>query len=525
MVDALSISEIDSKLEEVRTLRRSDIQTAFRKASELLEITRTVGYKAGQSRAHYESAACLSFLSRLDEARTHLQRALELTCESDDVRQRRHLLIGLAVVEKNSGNLDVALNLLKEVTEAEIIDDATALANNNAASIYYDLGDFVSGADHINKAFHAAVELGDVRSRIQAVIGLALLQIEIHSDVEALKLLEAELDNVDNTLLDLQCQLLAPITNILSTLGRIDEAKKSYARLEKLARQHKNDFMLQQVEAAYCTLLFADGRYSEAVKILESTYQTTRYPECKVNAMIELTSGFVNLGRFEEALSICAQFENVNLRRREKLKVLTNQARALTALGQHERANTSYEQVLSAESKLLLEQTRFKVSSINVLLMILQIKNESQLQQLRASQLEETLSLTTSALVAQTDLLAKFRDDIRMLVRKLPPTEPVVKELKEKLKALPCESVDWERFDAQFKAAHPEFVKNLTTTHTELTSMEVRICSLLRSSLKSQDIGRLLCLSDRTVENHRFNIRKKLALARSVDLKVYLQRF
>jgi tetratricopeptide (TPR) repeat protein/DNA-binding CsgD family transcriptional regulator len=166
-----------------------------------------------------------------------------------------------------------------------------------------------------------------------------------------------------------------------------------------------------------------------------------------------------------------------------------------------------------------------RLQTLSILMDREHLKHQNEIDRIRHDHLKRELHNTTTALLTQTELLANFRDEIRAAVRKLPPTEPVVKELKEKLKALPCESVDWERFDAQFKAAHPEFVKNLTTTHADLTSMEVRICSLLRSSLKSQDIGRLLCLSDRTVENHRFNIRKKLALARSVDLKVYLQRF
>ena len=37
-------------------------------------------------------------------------------------------------------------------------------------------------------------------------------------------------------------------------------------------------------------------------------------------------------------------------------------------------------------------------------------------------------------------------------------------------------------------------------------------------NLKSEDIARLFCLSDRTVENHRMHIRKKMKLESGEDL-------
>jgi DNA-binding CsgD family transcriptional regulator len=51
-----------------------------------------------------------------------------------------------------------------------------------------------------------------------------------------------------------------------------------------------------------------------------------------------------------------------------------------------------------------------------------------------------------------------------------------------------------------------------------LTKMEVRICSLVKVRLTTLDISQLLCLSERTVENHRMNIRKKIGLGQRKDL-------
>jgi len=48
--------------------------------------------------------------------------------------------------------------------------------------------------------------------------------------------------------------------------------------------------------------------------------------------------------------------------------------------------------------------------------------------------------------------------------------------------------------------------------------MEVKVCALLKLKLMPLDIAQLLCLSERSVEWHRLNVRKKLGVARGQDV-------
>ena len=135
---------------------------------------------------------------------------------------------------------------------------------------------------------------------------------------------------------------------------------------------------------------------------------------------------------------------------------------------------------------------------------------------------ERELSNATLQLLAQTELLAELRNDLLAIARKIPPTEPAARELRERVKRLPCESVDWERFDRQFREVHPDFVRALTARAPDLTPTEVRICSMLRMNLKSHEIAQIFCTTDRGVEFHRLNIRKKLKLQREEKLPIVL---
>jgi DNA-binding CsgD family transcriptional regulator len=90
-----------------------------------------------------------------------------------------------------------------------------------------------------------------------------------------------------------------------------------------------------------------------------------------------------------------------------------------------------------------------------------------------------------------------------------------VKEIRQKLKTLPVEEMNWTTFDAQFTSVHPDFTAKLLEKYPDLSTAEVRLCKLLRLNLKSADIARLFCLSERTIETQRFAVRKKLGLKRT----------
>ena len=71
----------------------------------------------------------------------------------------------------------------------------------------------------------------------------------------------------------------------------------------------------------------------------------------------------------------------------------------------------------------------------------------------------------------------------------------------------------WEDFIARFQDINPNFVSFLTTNYPNLTPTELKICSLTKTGLNSKDISSILKLSMRSVENHKYNIRKKFDLS------------
>jgi DNA-binding CsgD family transcriptional regulator len=152
-------------------------------------------------------------------------------------------------------------------------------------------------------------------------------------------------------------------------------------------------------------------------------------------------------------------------------------------------------------------------------------KKKAEMLRLELEQKERELTEKTRHLIKQTEAVAQFRDDLRAILRRTPGDDPLVKDVKDRLKSFPEEQLNWIEFDKLFDSVHPEFYSNIVKAFPKLTIMERKICILLRLKLTSTDISKLLFLSDRNIENHRYRIRKKLGLNTEDSIHEFLAKF
>lgn len=77
-------------------------------------------------------------------------------------------------------------------------------------------------------------------------------------------------------------------------------------------------------------------------------------------------------------------------------------------------------------------------------------------------------------------------------------------------------------FETYFDEVHNDFFDRLKEQHPKLSSKELRLCAYIKMNLSTKEIATLLNISDRGVEISRYRLRKKLDLAREINLSVYL---
>jgi DNA-binding CsgD family transcriptional regulator len=68
----------------------------------------------------------------------------------------------------------------------------------------------------------------------------------------------------------------------------------------------------------------------------------------------------------------------------------------------------------------------------------------------------------------------------------------------------------WLEADRASGGAYGREIDEIARRYPALTLMEQRVCVLVKAMLPSWRIAELLCISEKTVENHRINARKKI---------------
>lgn len=77
-----------------------------------------------------------------------------------------------------------------------------------------------------------------------------------------------------------------------------------------------------------------------------------------------------------------------------------------------------------------------------------------------------------------------------------------------------CKVVDlWKEFEGCFAGVHPYFIKNLSSHFPDLSSNEIKVCSLIRVNITSKDISDITELSVKSIEAIRTKLRKKFNLS------------
>jgi len=375
-----------------------------------------------------------------------------------------------------------------------------AISLTNIGNIYFHFGDHQRALDYRNRALVLAEKIG--HKEIVAVIlgNIGLIYKDSGDFPQALEYLKRAIE-LSELIGDHRAvgYWMNGFANANLKLGNLDIAFQDYLN----TLYHRREVLLSNVDVAETLLglgrvLLGQGKREEG------------------------------LARLEEALTLAKELGEKKTAAETHKEIANAYAKAGDLASAYEHSQKHYE----LKEEIFSEKSRQLIDSFNIRAAIANQERDTELHRLRAEKAETTIRLkerelanTASSLAAQTELLGDFRTDLRKIVMRPDKYEPedIIRQVKAKLKELPCEMIDFGKFEAQFATVHPEFRAGLETKFPDLTPQEVKVCMLLHVNLKSAAIGRLICVSERGVENHRFNIRKKLALKTEDSLTKFLQ--
>lgn len=180
------------------------------------------------------------------------------------------------------------------------------------------------------------------------------------------------------------------------------------------------------------------------------------------------------------------------------------------------------------------------------------ISKESSLN-VEVCRVDKTLGMTQDIAEQQSaqEQLRKMQDELRAQKQSLEEKSLALSEIierfedeKTRVKKQVVDNIHkvvmpvirrWERKKVVFGKKHADLLRHYLDRialsyeldrdvyYERLSPRELEICSMMRQGLKTREIARLLQLSLRTVETHRYAIRKKFNLLNSkVNLMTYL---
>jgi len=81
---------------------------------------------------------------------------------------------------------------------------------------------------------------------------------------------------------------------------------------------------------------------------------------------------------------------------------------------------------------------------------------------------------------------------------------------------------DWEDFSRFFEDAHQGFYTKLKSKHPDLSTNDLKICSLIRLNLNVKEMASILGISPDSARTARYRLRKKLQLVPETGIFSYL---
>ncbi len=141
----------------------------------------------------------------------------------------------------------------------------------------------------------------------------------------------------------------------------------------------------------------------------------------------------------------------------------------------------------------------------------------------RTASLEEANTALRVLLKKREEDLKEIEEKIQLNVKEL--VSPYIDVLKKtKLDEIQESSVNMLKSNLDDIVS--PFVRSLSTQYMKLTHTEIEVANLVKLGKTAKEIADLLNISPRTIDTHRYHIRKKLGLkSKKTNLRTYLMAF
>lgn len=490
--------------------------------------------------------ACYQLLGNYKEAINCYHSALKFSQNSNNIFHQATCLGNIGTLFVAQGDYINGLSYFQEsLLLYQRIDSRVSIGKilTDIASAYRGMGEYQLSLKHSLDALEILEQCGDIKQTSQCIGNIAILYsfLENFDKSEHYFLMAIKMLNDINSHAS---SYLGNYGKLLHEYGHTDRAIHYLQKAILLFQQSQNIIEENQYNYYLCKIHINNNKFDKAKEIAFRRYQVF----CEHSRNDEIPSSLQLLGdlysnpAFDEYNVELA--EQYYLQSINKFTELGNK-HGLYDAHQHiaqfykqhnrweeyaaniEKSMELYKEVQNDEVKKQADRFGWerKIAEMEKEKEVEKVRTEAEkklLEQQVAFQKRE-VETTIHELVNKNSLLHEVRKDVQTLSKHtIREGQDVVERLLDRLERniVPLESKS--DLEKQWSEIHAPFMELMKHRYPTLTTMELKICALLKMKLTSSNICSILFLSKRTVEFHRLNIRKKMGLSKNDDIHVIL---
>lgn len=445
--------------------------------------------------------------SNFDEAEQRLIAIEPTLLEHRSFFYYQGLLIDLHIIALHRNNYYLALEYLFEAqrnyNEHPTTFRVQLMILSGFVNVYLRLEQFEKAYEYSNKCKEIAIQNNDLKTLGEASFRIATIYSRQKKHKERIEELEYAKEILGkNNHIDILPIVNAALGDAYCQIKEFNKAEESLLQSLELFRS-RNDKKNEAIACLKLALLYADKSFRN--------------------------NDFTRAKKYFNSAESYAQEHKMD---HFHSAILDDKAKAFYEWGDCNNAYTYAIQARELADKILNETSLQRLRELEVRYEVQLKEKETKILQLTNEQLNADLLFTkkelvmkSTALLEQAKAITELKQQIYKAIHQLDTAENIVRAVRTALKESTLLKESWEKYQELFEHINPEFEKNLRKDFPSLSKMECKVSILIRSGLTSIQIAELLSVSERTVENHRYNVRKKLSIPAEESLTQFLNKY
>jgi tetratricopeptide (TPR) repeat protein/DNA-binding CsgD family transcriptional regulator len=370
---------------------------------------------------------------------------------------------------------------------------------NNASNIFLQLEQYDSALYYLNLYLELSRQLGDNRSEVYALNNIGEHYVRLKDYSLAMHYLDLA-EQANSILNDAQASsaILGNKALVYKERGEMERAleflsQSNQISLEKGMQRFTLD-NYKSISEVYAEM----GNHQQALVYL--------------NKYIELKEGMFSTDRQRQISEMVQAYEKAELLRQDEIFLQRHRTQRLL---------------------LILSLALVVLSLVVIGLLINSYRLRIRLHKRLSSELSEAIDKKNRELITALMYKGRMREvsqkagEIMAEMEKGEGTSEGTTEGMLRLKKLIAEmessGEEWESIQGHFNEVHPDFFRKLVELSNDLTQYDLKHCAYIKMNLTTKEIGRILNISERSVQTARYRIKKKLELGQDTDLIHMLQ--